>query len=588
MIRRLESLCLLAAGTFVILTGSAPVSAQTPAGPQLRATLTTDQQSYFIGEDIPVRYCLENISQTPLEFGIGLGKERFKPMVSDNDGHAMPQIPHFTADEMGFRQRLSPGESWCTNHQLLEYARIDQAGAYSVRAALEFETPKQLAPEAATNLTLRMPSESDAEHILTELERKPLDLFGIPGDFYRGVTVRPVVFLGPLRKRAENGNIFAVRAIGEMRISESTRTLIELAQNPNSSVASTAVYQLTRRLPSAFAGVLGISQLGGVLGTGDGFGTDARLAAESWLPEFAPVVRKFAKSLLTSSETQAVQAGAFMIASIGESEDAPDVEAALTRAIGVIPSLSSETQTYPRPRGAAGQLVRASKALVGRGYRPKDPGKTTGEAVFWLVALALDPKPAGWEKSMVSILANDSAYLREIAFEQIQAPVSDVFLAPVALAIESSEIDLQVAGCHLAERAKLMSLRNSINSVYRKADEFWVLNACGNALYSFGSRMEMMDIAVNRLADPTPPELIDDFLSVLYGVFEGTNGGGGQIPTPAQGQILAVRWRTFLTAHRADIEAGKRWSLEDPEVTTDLVPSGWSFSRTGKPDWPAR
>ena len=345
MIQRLESLCLLAAGAFVILTGSAPVSAQTPAGPQLRATLTTDQQSYFIGEDIPVRYCLENISQTPLEFGIGLGKERFKPMVSDNNGDAMSQIPHFTPDEMGFRQRLSPGESWCTNHQLLEYARIDQAGTYSVRAALEFQSPRQLAPEAATNLTLRMPTESDAEHILTELERKPLDFLGIPGDFYRGVTVRPMVFLGPLRKRAENGNLYAIRAIGEMRIS----------------------------------------------------------------------------------------------------------------------------------------------------------------------------------------------------------------------------------------------------SIYRKADEFWLLNACGNALYSLGSRMEMMDIAVNRLADPaTPPQFIDDFLSVLYGVFEGTTGGGGHIPTPAQGQVLSVRWRTFLTAHRSDIEAGKRWSLEDPEVTTDLVPPGWSLSRTGKPDWPAR
>jgi len=64
--------------------------------------------------------------------------------------------------------------------------------------------------------------------------------------------------------------------------------------------------------------------------------------------------------------------------------------------------------------------------------------------------------------------------------------------------------------------------------------------------------MEMMDIAVNRLADPaTPPELIDDLLSVLNGVFEGTTGGGGQILTPAQGQVLSARWRTFLTAHRA-------------------------------------
>jgi hypothetical protein len=579
---------MIAAGTFVILTGSGTGSAQIPPGPELRATLTTDQQTYFVGEDVPVRYCLENISRTTFEAWVG-GTWRFKPAVFDASGKAMPQFDLFNPDELSGPQRIDPGMRWCSNYQLLQFARIDQAGSYTVRAALEFVRPTSLGPEAETTFTLRMPTESDAEHILTELERKPPDSFGSSRDLYRGVTVRPAVFLGPLRRRAEDGNINAVRAIGEMRVPDSTRTLIELAQNPNSSVARAAASLLTVRLPSAFAGVLGISQLGGILGTGDGFGTDVRLSAESWLPEFAPAVRKFAKSFLTSTETQVVQTGAFMIASVGESEDAPDVEAALTRAIAVIPSLSSETQMYPRPRGAAGQLVRASKALVGRGYRTKDPGKTTGEAVFWLVALALDSKPADWEKSMASILANDSAYIREIALEQIQTPVSDAFLAPVTLAIESSDLDLQVAGCHLAERAKLMSLRNSISSVYRKTNEFWVLNACGNALYSFGSRMEMMEIAVDRLADPAaPPQLIDDFLSVLYGVFEGTTGGGGQIPTPAQGQVLSARWRTFLTAHRADIEAGKRWSLEDPEVTTDLVPSGWSLSRNGKPNWPPR
>jgi len=39
---------------------------------------------------------------------------------------------------------------------------------------------------------------------------------------------------------------------------------------------------------------------------------------------------------------------------------------------------------------------------------------------------------------------------------------------------------LSNANCALALRAKLMLLRNSISSVYRKADESWILNACGN------------------------------------------------------------------------------------------------------------
>jgi len=49
---------------------------------------------------------------------------------------------------------------------------------------------------------------------------------------------------------------------------------------------------------------------------------------------------------------------------------------------------------------------------------------------------------------------------------------------------------------------------------------------------------------------------------------------------------VSARWRAFIAAHRSELESGRRFSLDDPAVTADLVPRGWKLSRPGKPDWP--
>src|SRR5215813_11117671 len=121
MIRQLETVGLIALGTLVVLANIEIATAQNPAVPEMRATLTTERQTYFIGEDVPLRYCLENISKAPLEVWIGVAKERFKPAVMDANGTVMPQIPHFTPDELSGSERIASGERWCSNYQLLEY-----------------------------------------------------------------------------------------------------------------------------------------------------------------------------------------------------------------------------------------------------------------------------------------------------------------------------------------------------------------------------------------------------------------------------------------------------------------------------------
>ena len=108
-------------------------------------------------------------------------------------------------------------------------------------------------------------------------------------------------------------------------------------------------------------------------------------------------------------------------------------------------------------------------------------------------------------------------------------------------------------------------------------------------MFSFGVRIEALEIAAARLAEPQMDNrLRSAFLEELYGVFEDVHGGGGRIVTADQAPALSVRWKEFIKAHRAEIVAGKHWSLDDSDVTADLVPSDYHLSRPGKPDWPAK
>src|SRR5262249_11519449 len=155
--------------------------------------------------------------------------------------------------------------------------------------------------------------------------------------------------------------INAIRAIGEIPLPEATQALVELLNDSDPEIARQAAITQTQRLPPA---------LDGALGTLGGLGSDRALASASWRTDFAVQTRAPARTLVGWSETLDVRTGAFMIAAVGEPEDAPTLSDALTRAIEKARTLPLETDIYPRPRGAARELIRAAEGLIGRGYLP--------------------------------------------------------------------------------------------------------------------------------------------------------------------------------------------------------------------------
>ena len=148
-----------------------------------------------------------------------------------------------------------------------------------------------------------------------------------------------------------------------------------------------------------------------------------------------------------------------------------------------------------------------------------------------------------------------------------------------------SDVDVQVAACRLAARAKLPELRADVIEVFRKTTDSFVLNAAEYALDALSSRADYFDILAIRVADPP---VASHVLHTLLGVFENTGGFMPDSITTEQARALSSQWQTFINRHRGEIAAGMRLSLDDPDVPADLVPPNWSLSRPGKPAWPVR
>jgi hypothetical protein len=388
------------------------------------------------------------------------------------------------------------------------------------------------------------------------------------------------VYLQPLLRRAEAGDTTAATAIGFIPTPEATRALVAMLEHRDPALSRGAAKTLIGRLPDP--------ALDGTLGPRGPFLKDMRsvrayLIDASWRGEFAPDVRAAALKLLAANETEGIQLGAFMLEAVGTPDAAPALSAALTRAIEKTPTLPLETSVYPRPRGSVQELIRAAEILIRRGYAPAEPGDTAGGMALWLVAFGKGARPTNWQEHVSTALGHPIPYVRELALNQLSADVSAEFVPAVRANLESTDPDVLIAACNLVNRAKLNGLHSEVSNALRKGKEDWVLNSCGNALYQLGARFERVDILASRLAEP---DMTVKIFQTLLGVFD-SDGYSGCCQT-VDGNTFSSRWKSFLAAHRGDIESDRKISFDEPDVTPDLLLPGLTIRRPGKPDWPAK
>ena len=578
----------------VLVAASAPLLAlQNPTPPGVRVVLSAAKPSFFLGENVLVDYCLENGSTAPVAISVGgdyrgaSRSQRFKAMVTDARGQVLPDPDPRggSLGGVGTSLTLAPGARWCQSLPLMRYARIDDAGIYTVRATHDLGWPKEQAPEGTVTVTLRMPNALEADTVVSSTAALPSPSGTVMGQLskpYRDyTTLRYGVYLTPLTRLARGGTADAAAGIGAIPLPEATRVLIDLLASADRAVAAAAVQQLAMRLPDPeFDGVVG-HRSPFVDGTED---TRRYLIRTGWRPEFAADVRAAAHNWLASSVVQDVVQGAFMIEAVGTADDAADLAAALGRALERTVTLPFETGVYPRPRGAMQELLRAADALAARGYLPStadDPG----QEALWLASFGRGARPAGWDLRMAGLLSHRIAYMRELALTKLPADAPAALLASAGPALQSSDMDLRIAALDLIKRARLVAYRQPVAAIVRTATDFMFMNFARNTLRDLGGTWDLLQIMAARVAEP---EIGRDMLGPLVDLLEGVTGWGGGPIEANEAPALSARWTAFLDAHRAAIEAGAKISFSDPGVTPDLVPRSWTLHRRGRPDWPVR
>ena len=548
-----------------------------------RIELSFDKPEYQLGEPVVLHYCIANVSNRP--FAVQLGGDsrgasrstRFKVTVSNAVGVVMPD-----PDPSGYHEggasttpQVVPGGRECRSLLLMRYARIDAGGTYTIRVTHDLGWKAIKPPEGQTTVRLAMPSADDTTRIVAMTLAMPSLEDYVPGtmqvrtprrDF---AVLRYPIYLAPLVRLAESGNTEALVGIGSIPTPEATRALIALLKHPNRQLARDASRQLAARMPDP--------ALEGRLPRRSAFGNDMEdprryLRDAAWRPGLAGEIRPVITEWLASDDPALVIQAAFMVEAIGTAADAPALAGALDRALERTLTLPFETGGYPRPRGAMQELMRAADVLLTVGYVPPAAPATPGEATLWLTAFGKGARPQNWQTTMRTLLEHRIPYVRELALNWLPDPAPPDLLTAVGPALQHSDVDLQIAALKTVTRLKLGEHRQQASALCRSTTDSMFLSFACNAVHATAGRVAVYEIMAARLVEPA---MFSNALSWLFGALEIAGHGGSSDLSVDVKADLSQRWTSFIQSHRAELDAGKRFSVDDPAVA-GLIPPGWT------------
>ncbi|HUJ62565.1 MAG TPA: hypothetical protein VLX92_28885 [Kofleriaceae bacterium] len=580
----------LAALAIVLAPTAAGAAALVPGS--ARIDLAPRSPHALLGENVLIDYCVVNTGRAPFKIDVGgdyRGSSRalrFKVEVRDASGAVQddPDPNPWNEGGLSYEPEIAPGKKWCESLQLARYARIDAAGTYTIRATHDLGWPAGTAPSGMATITLAMPTPAQADAVIAAMAKLPDDPNASAGETSRAFAdfsaMRYDVYSAPLAKLAHAGELRALQGLGEIPTTAATRALVTLLADPSPQVASAAAGALAMRLPDP--------ALGGALGKRNPFENDLPDArkyfiAHAWDPSLADTVRDAARVRLGAASPDEVTSGAFMLESVGTPADGGALVAALDTAIARTRSVPAENGIYPAPRGACMELERAAKILVARGLVPAAVPRSPGELAVWLVALEAGARPRGWEATLDAASRHDLAYVRQLAFEHAPAALPALLVPRVAAGARDADPDVVVSAAELAARAKLAALEPALIAALPRLDGIR-LDIVGNDAATLGGTLDR----ARALADQLKRKAVfQEALTGLIGLLDERGSGGSESElTDAQRAAFAARWRKLIDAHAKEIAAGKKIPLDASGVTPDLLPPGYSVTRSDGTSWP--
>jgi HEAT repeat protein len=565
-------------------------SPSVPAGARL--TLLLDKDTCFLGENVLVHLCVENTG--PVPFTISLGGDyrgasratRFTVLATDEQGQEVPDPdPNpMNMGGLGYSKELKQGDKHYSSLPLLRYRRFENPGVYRLQVSHDFswnEADPSKRPVASATIKFVMPDEKQARQVINEMYQLPRDTGGTAGERRQAYsdfsTLIYPVYLPILAERAGQGDRDALTAIGHMPAPEATRELIRLLNHKDAAFARTALQTLNLRLPDP--------ALENKIGKRNPFEFDHLhrrhwLVERSWQADFAPDVLKVGRRLLTKTDVESLQCGAYVVECLGTAEELPLVAQALTAAATAVKEMPREKGIYPRPRGACQELTRAARLLGQRGAAIREDPKTGGELILFACAIGAREtfRPRGWEETLTRGLRHDLPYVREMALMTLPVPPPATAgkLLPELLA--DGDVDVQIAACRLAGKWKAPALRAPVLKTLQTAREHWLFDDAANAAGALGASWERTGILVERLDEEG---MTVRCLTALLGLFDTTGGWGNPTELDVEtGRGCKKAWQQFVARSSEAIRAGKKLKLNAPDVpAAQLFPRFTFFGR---------
>jgi len=551
----------------------------------LTAMLEFDKSSYYLGEPVLVHFGLKNTSDMPVEFNMGgdyrgIRETRFIVTATDAHGKVVPD-PFTRVNCMGGESgghTIYPGETWWHSLALWNYREFTQPGRYTVRVTHDLgwngnsDIPLHGVPRGATPpvgegaLMLVMPTPAQAQHVLALMSKLPADNHHIKSDGrsepYADLTALTIpVYVPFLRTAAEKGDDFAIEGISSIGDPTATAALIALAGNRHHAVARAAVEALAERVPNA-----------------GGWRLDLRrdFPQRTWRTTFTPAVRQRARALLAKPDTLTI--GAQILTGVGNAHDLPLMRNKLNAAIA-----AGDDNT-------AAEFIYTATGMFQRGVKPPSGKRSAGQAMLLLTYLNTHPnaRPIGWRETTRWMLAHPNAFVRFTALRGMPVPIEATFLPTIRALLAGKDQLQQYVVLELVTRAKDARFTETALKLLQHSEDESVISAAQEAAVASGVPADRWaEVCINRLTDQKQGDRMLMMLSTGLVAHTGGYAYGGGIE-PADAACLQANWRQFLSDHRSEIHAGKRYASCQPLLTAGLFAPAFYFYLPDGSRWPPK
>jgi phage tail protein X len=551
-----------------------------------KVTIDCDRQEYFLGENVLLHFILENTSDKPFEADFGGDYRgatrplRFKVTATDESGRMAedPNPSGFCGGGFGGARKLNPGEKFIQSLPLMRYRRILQPGRYTIHVTHDYgwKEGERKRPVGEISLAFRMPTPDEAEAVVAAMENLPLNPNNSCGERAQNyadfTALCQPIYLKPLLRRAEKGDLNALEGICWIASSDATKALIELVTNANPKLALEAAKTLSIRLPDP------------ALDSTNGFGgfppftREARrqLVQNSWDAKLAPAVRSLATNHLAHSETAEVAAGAFMIQAVGTTNEAPAVRAALDRVLDplVRPRRDPNDNILDQPEGVR-ELLNAMNILHSRGYTI-DEDHLSGQGAFLLyftwLANQPPPRPGRWLE-LLNVFGENCRYpTRVAALNSIAEPVPDDCIAFVKARLADDDLGVVRAACTVAGKSGNKDLLRPLLEIIATEHHEWLLREGTDAAKRLGAGFDLLDVWADRLAEEHICHLaLENLDTIVERKRDSWLDQTGLTATRGDRIALRHQWKAFLAKHADEIRQGKKFKVDDPALTPALI-----------------